>query len=468
MRGLTLNAREQARLQVLNKVLEGWLRMPEASQVLGASERHGWRLLAAYRKEGAAALAHGNRGRQPAHTISRGVKEGVVALARGAYQGLNHTHLAELLWEREGLRLSRSTLRRILVAHGLRSPRRRRPPKHRCRRERYPQEGMLLQIDGSRHDWLQGRGSYLSLLAVIDDATGTVPYAIFREQEDAQGYFLLLGGVIQGKGVPLALYSDRHGIFQRSPKEPERVEEQLAGEREPTQFGRALRELGIQPIFARSPQAKGRIERLFGTLQDRLVAELRLAGACTLEEANAVLGDFLPHFNARFGVPPAQEGWAYRPLPPGMDLEGVLCFKYQHTVARDNTVRFAGHTLQLLPGEERLSYAHARVQVQERLDGSLVVTYGGKPLASRPAPPVAPTLRARKMARNGSAPSPNGLVVGVRPVPIQSNGSQGRGASGMGPDHKDARPRAGVPHTPHKPGPDHPWRRPSLTKSLNN
>jgi len=357
-----VSQREQARLQVLNRVLEGVYGVREAAGVLGISERHGWRLLAAYRKEGVAAVIHGNRGRQPRHTIPEALKAMVRELAQGRYQGVNHCHLTDLLREREGIALSRPTVRRILTAVGLRSPCRRRPPSHRVRRERSPQEGMLLQVDGSRHDWLEGRGPYLTLVGAIDDATGTVPAALFREQEDAQGYLLLLGETIRGKGIPLALYSDRHGIFQVNPKQPESLEEQLAGERQPTQVGRALRELGVHLILAHSPQAKGRVERLWGTFQDRLGVELRLAGACTLEETNGVLRDFLPRFNTQFGVPPAQPGSAYRPPEPGICLEGVLCFKYQRTVAKDNTVRFGGHTLQLLPGSDRLSYAHARVE----------------------------------------------------------------------------------------------------------
>lgn len=171
----------------------------------------------------------------------------------------------------------------------------------------------------------------------------------------------------------MALYSDRHSIFQRSAKEKESLLEQLEGRTEPTQFGRALKELGIRAIYALSPQAKGRIERLWGTLQGRLVSELRLAGASTIEEANQVLQSFLPSFNPRFGVPPAQGGLAYRKLEKRLSLDGTLCFKYQRTVAGDNTVSFGGHTLQLLPQGHRLSYTHARVEVQERLDGSLVV-----------------------------------------------------------------------------------------------
>ena len=258
-------------------------------------------------------------------------------------------------------------MRRILLAGGLRSPRIRRASKRYSRRERYPQEGMLLQIDGSRHDWLQGRGPYLTLIGAVDDATGTVPFALFRQQEDAHGYMLMLKDIIDHHGVPLALYSDRHGIFQRSPKEPESLAEQLRGRRDPSQFGRALEELDIRLILAHTPQAKGRIERIWGTFQDRLVSEMRLAGASTIEQAHRVLGDFLPRFNSRFGVPAAQPGLAYRQLPPGVCLDAVLCFKYIRTVANDNTVRFNGSTLQLLPDGYRDSYARAEVEVQERL-----------------------------------------------------------------------------------------------------
>jgi hypothetical protein len=214
----------------------------------------------------------------------------------------------------------------------------------------------------------------------------------------------------------------------------------------PTQVGRALGELGITHISARSPQAKGRIERLWGTLQDRLVSELRLVGAATLAEANRVLWDFLPPQGARFAVPPAQPGSAYRPRPDGLVLEQVLCFKYGRVVAADNTLRFGGQRLQLLPGRDRLSYARARVEVQERLDGSLAVYYQGRCLLSRPAPPEAPVLRARTGARAGPNPPP-------QPPPTSPTGRA---------------PRAPAPGA-RRPAPDHPWRparRPGRTKSL--
>ena len=286
---VTLNRKEQRRLVVLNGIEIGRITAVEAAQVLGLSLRHVRRILAAYRKEGAAALAHGNRGRKTHNALDEGVKKRVLELAQSTYAGCNTQHFAELLAEREGITLSRSAVRLILLRAGLKSPRRRRPPKHRSRRERYPKEGMLLQIDGSRDDWLERRGPCLTLVGAIDDATGNVPYGLFRDEEDAQGYTLLLERIVENQGIPEALYHDGHGIFERSKKEPESLEEQLTGRREPTQFGRIMEELGIISITSLSPQARGRIERLWGTFQDRLKSELRIADAKTKEEANKVL-----------------------------------------------------------------------------------------------------------------------------------------------------------------------------------
>src|ERR671911_55499 len=277
MKGLTLSAKEQNRLQILNGVLERHWSMQEAAPVLGVSERQGWRLLAAYRKEGAKGLVHRNRGRAPPNTTPETIQQRVVALAQERYQGVNHTHLSELLEEREGLRLSRPTVRRILVQAGLSSPRRRRPPQHRCRRQRMPQEGMLLQLDGSHHGWLEDRGPGLTLLLAVDDATGTAPYALFQEQGDTRGYLSLLQGIIERRGIPLAGYTDGHAVFQPRRGPPDLS--QVSRKGPSTQWSRALEELGITQMPAHSPQAKGRVERANGTFQDRLVAELRLAGA---------------------------------------------------------------------------------------------------------------------------------------------------------------------------------------------
>jgi len=391
MKGLTLTTREQNRLQTLNGVLERHWPMREAAQIMGVSERQGWRILSAYRKEGAAALAHGNRGRIPANITPLVIREQVITLAKERYGGVNHTHLAELLSEREEITLSRSTLRRILTGAGLPSPRRGHSVRHRYRRQRMPQEGILLQLDGSPHAWLESRGPQLTLLLAIDDATGTVPYALFREQEDTSGYFELLKVIINQYGIPLGVYTDRYSIFQveRSPSNGNKDAVPL------TQFGRALQELGITHVIAHSPEAKGRVERANGTFQDRLVAELRLSGASTIMEANSVLWDFLPRFNQRFGVPAAQSGQAYRPISPELNLEGILCFKERRRVGRDNTVQYRQRTLQLFPDADKVSYAGAQVEIQERLDGSILACYKGKILTPQEAPPLAATLRAK-------------------------------------------------------------------------
>jgi len=424
----------------LNQVEAGKLIGREVAELLDLSLRHVRRILAAYRKEGAAALAHGNRGRKPSHVLDASLRKQVLELAQSTYAGCNNQHFTELLAEREGITLSRSSVRRILLKAVIKSPRKRRPPKHRSRRERYPKEGMLLQIDGSRDDWLEGRGPYLTLVGAIDDATGTVPHGLFRDQEDAQGYTLLLRQIVESHGIPMALYHDGHGIFERSKREPESLEEQLEGKRKPTQFGRIMEELGIISILSRSPQARGRIERLWGTFQDRLVSELRLAGASTREEANKVLWDFLPRYSQRFAVPAAQAGSAYRQPEEGFIPDKVFCFKYYRTVGSDNVVRFGGHRLQILPTNGRLSYARTRVEVHERMDGSLAVYYQGQCLATKPAPPEAPVLRARN---------------GARVIPDITD-----------PGKPDApaiiRKKTLEPKVPRytKPSPDHPWRRP--------
>jgi hypothetical protein len=326
---------------------------------------------------------------------------------------------------------------------------------------------MLLQIDGSPHTWLEDRGPRLTLVGAIDDATGTVPSALFREQEDTQGYLLLLEGILKGKGVPVALYSDRHSIFVRSTRDAETLEEQLAGRRQPTQFGDVLDRLGIRLVLAQSPQAKGRVERLWGTLQSRLVSELRLAGARTIQEANRVLRDFLPRFNAHFGVPPAEAHTAYRPAT-GIDLAGTVCFHYRRKVAKDNTLVWRDRVLQVPPGNDRSSYAKAVVEVQERLDGQVVVLYKGTPLLTQAAPVNAAKLRSlwnRGLDLNDELGGQVGLRGGAILEGWQAQGTSGR-AGGLAAEDRHvpvAKSKA------HKPKAGHPWLGlPPLTKSVSS
>ena len=246
---------------------------------------------------------------------------------------------------------------------------------------------LLLQIDGSHHRWLGEQGPRFALLLAVDDATGTVPDALFSQEEDTRGYFLLMEGLIRRCGIPLAVYSDRHAVFKHTGE----VGQKPAG---PTQFARAMEELGIRQIFARSPQAKGRVERTAGTFQDRLVTELRLAGVTTIDEANEVLHRFLPRFNEKFGVPAEHSSVAYRPMESSVALDQILCFKHRRKVARDNTVKYNWRTLQLLLGKERPSYAGAQLEVHEGLDGLLLVQYRGRTIPTQEAPPRPGVLRA--------------------------------------------------------------------------
>ena len=225
-------------------------------------------------------------------------------------------------------------------------------------------------MDGSYHRWLGEDGPQFTILFAVDDATGAVVNALFCEQEDSSSYFRLMQGLLRRLGIPLALYTDRHPVFKH------KSEYQPAGTS--TQFGRAMAELGVQVIFALSPQAKGRVEWTAGTFQDRLITELRLAGATTVEQARAVLKQFLPRFNRRFGVPAQCPEPAFRPLQVDLPLEQVLCFKHPRRVARDNTVKYQRHTLQLLPDPKRRSYAGASVVVLEGLDGRLSLQHEGR------------------------------------------------------------------------------------------
>ncbi len=400
---MTLSPEEWQRVHVLMLLESGKTTIARVAEALGLSRRQVRRLRAKLREGGPTALTHGNRDRPAAHALPAALRAQVVALACGKYAGLNDVHLTEKLTAQEDLVVSRATVQRLLRAAGLPSPRRRRPPRHRSRRPRRPQAGLLLQLDGSPCAWFEERGPVCTLLAAIDDATGTVLAAGFRAEEDAAGYLGLLRETARTYGAPAAVYTDRHGIFVRT-DEHWTVAEQLAGAQDPTQVGRALQALGIRHIPASSPQAKGRIERLWGTFQDRLVAELRLAGISTLAAGNAFLAaTFLPAFNAQFAGPAAVAASAYRPVPRAWDLDRICAFHYARQVAADNTVQVFGQVLQLQPGPGRRSYAKAPADVVQCLDGSWRVYVHDRLVATTPAPPDPGQLRAHKRPRRTRA-----------------------------------------------------------------
>ena len=297
-----MNQREQARLQVLNSLLAEHMTIEQASTLMGVSTRHTRRILAAYRKEGAAALAHGHRGRRAPNATSEATKTTVLHLARTRYSGTNHTHMSELLSEREGIDITRSTLRRLLVNAGENSPRRRRPPKHRVRRQRMPSEGMLIQVDGSYHRWLGKDGPQFTLLLAIDDATGIVVNALFCELENTHSYFSLLGGLIRRCGIPIALYSDRHAASSTLHRRNRCSHPVQSSD------GRAWRTADIRSITP----GQGSCGTRRGNVPGQARTELRLAGAITIDDANRVLEGFLPRFNGRFKVPARESEVAYR------------------------------------------------------------------------------------------------------------------------------------------------------------
>ena len=301
------------------------------------------------------------------------VRARILHLSRTRYAGFNDHHLCEKLREVEGFQLGRETLRRLLRSAGLGSPRQRRAPTHRQRRLCRAREGEMLLLDGSIHHGLEARGPQLTLLGFLDDATRKVPVAEFFPLENAHGYFRLLRSLLRRYGVPLSFYGDRHSVFVRN-DDHWSVEEELAGRRQPTQFGRALEQLGVTYIPARSPQAKGRIERLWGTFQDRLTSELRLAGAADLHAANQVLRRFLPDYNRRFGRAPREQDKAWRTAP--QELERICCFLHERSVSNDNIVQWDGRRFQIPPQPQRFSFAGARVPIQESLEGKIAIYYG--------------------------------------------------------------------------------------------
>lgn len=374
----TLTMRDEKRLEVIHRVYRSELTVEQAALILGISERQCYRVKARVGKAGAKGVVHGNRGRVSQRKTKEKVVKRIVELARGKYKDFNDHHLTEKLKGQEKIELSREKVRRILRAEGIASPKKRRGIKHRSRRERRASEGMMLQVDGSPHDWLQGRGPRLCLIGAIDDATSKVMGALFVDAESSWGYFKLFSEIFTEHGVPQSIYTDCHSVFwtDRQPT----LAEQLINRKPTTEVGRGLEELGVTLILAHSPQAKGRIERLWNTFQDRLVSELRLARAKTIEQATVVLHRYLPVHNRKFARPAkAQPAW--RKLS-ALQIQRALCFKQQRTVAKDNTVTFDRVVLQIPKTSPYRSYVNKRIDVHVLLDGALELFYKTEKIAT--------------------------------------------------------------------------------------
>lgn len=395
---IALSQKELSRARVLALVAEGHVSLSEAGESMGVSERQARRLLGRFKEAGAAGLAHGNRGRAAPNRLSAKTRQRILELVKEKYAGFNDTHLCEVLAEREQIEVGRETLRSVLRSEGIGPKRKRRVRQHRRRREPRPCRGMMVQWDGSWHDWLGPEHPKWTLMAAVDDADGKVEAAFFTPRETSAAYLRLLEGVLKRSGIPQSIYQDRHGALRRNDGFWS-LEEQLAGEQTPTQVGQALRDLGIEPIFARSAQGKGRIERFFGVAQDRLVAELRSRGITEMEEANEYLAtEWLADYRRRFGRSARKPESAYRSRR-GQDLRRILSFRYQRTVSNDNVVVLGDVEISIPPGPGNRSYAKARVDVRQHLDGSWSVYYQGERIAEHEATVVSEPQRVRVKTR---------------------------------------------------------------------
>jgi transposase len=436
----TMSRKEVPRAGLLKAARAGKITNAQGALAMQLSVRQFQRVKVRFAAEGAGGLRHRLRGRPSPRRLLADVRTRAAALLQHTYAGLNDCHVTEKLQEVEGLPLSRSSVRRLRRALGLPPKRRRRARPGRIRRTPEAQTGALVQLDASPFAWLEDRGPALALHGAIDDATGTGLVLVFRPTEDLHGYGTLLQQLCTTYGLPLALYGDRLGVFVRN--DPHwTLEEELRGTQDPTHFGRILQELGIGYITAHSPQAKGRIERFWQTLQDRLVSELRLRGISTLEAANAFLPAFLADLNPRFARAPAAAAAAWRPAP--RDLAAVLSCRYTRTVARDNTVRLGPRWVQL---PRRRSYAGRRVELRECLDGRLLVFTDGACVAAQPAPAAEFVLRPR---RGPSSDRRQRLRTAQRRV------AEG-GRYPPTPRKRLAAPRAA--EAARRPSPTHPWR----------
>jgi transposase len=413
---VTMSRKEARRPGLVQLAVTGKITTAEGARSLKMTPRQFRRLKARYRAEGVRGLVHRLRGRPSPRALEVQIRDRVQELIQTTYRDFNDCHCSEKLREVEGLKVGRDTVRRLRRALGLPPKRRRRPPQHRTRRPRYSAMGRLALVDGSPFDWL-GTGTPRLLLGAIDDATSTVLALHLRPAEDLHGYLTLLQQLAERHGLPVTLYGDRLGVFVRNDAHWS-LEEELQGAQHPTQFGQVLRDLGIGYIAAHSPQAKGRIERLWETLQDRLVAELRLHGITTVATAEAFLPTYLADHNRRFAQPPADLTAAWR--RPPRDLPDRLSCRYTRVVARDNTVRLGARLVQIPRGPHGRSYAGCRVALRECLDGRLLVDYQGTRLTTAPAPKAGFVLVPRRGQRRDGSRSAS--EAGGRSLPLGQHG----------------------------------------------
>lgn len=391
---ITLSQKEVRRLKILHKVMEGEVTQVKASEILGISDRQIRNIIARLKEEGDRGIIHGNRGRSSSRKMASEQEDLIAEIVGRRYPDFGPTLAAEKLEECEKIRVSDEKLRQIMLAKGLWQPKRRRRKIYRWR-ERKHYFGEMVQMDGSHHDWLEGRGPRMVLMGYVDDATGRF-FGRFYAYEGLFPAMDSLERYIRLYGSPVSLYLDKHSTYKTT-RQPD-LDELLRGEEAQTQFERAAKELGIEIIHANSPQAKGRIERTFGTLQDRLVKELRLAGVGTIEEANMFLEEFMPRHNKRFAKMALKQGDLHRRLPMGIKFRDILCIKAKRTIANDYTIRWRGR--RFLIDKASLVMRRQKVEVREHLDGQITIKFNRRYLDFHEVCEVEPVkvVKAKKVS----------------------------------------------------------------------
>lgn len=371
---ITMSRRESKRLHLIHQALDRKITQVAAAEVLGLSARQFRRLIKRVRAEGDEGICHRSRGRASNRRIPRKLKGRVLKLFAEKYDDFNLAHATEKLFEAHGITISDETLRLWLNEAEI-PYKKRRVKKHRQRRERRACFGELVQMDGSHHDWFEGRGPWCVFMGYIDDATGTV-FGRFYDYEGTMPAMDSIKRYIGQYGLPQSVYLDKHTTYKSWAKPT--IEEQLSGQEPMSHFEKSLAALEVEVIHANSPQAKGRVERLFKTLQDRLVREMRLLGVKSVNEANEFLESYLPKYNRRFRKAARLNADLHRPAPHSRELDRILCIKEERTVKNDFTIAYNGKLYQI----EQMTRAK-KVMVEQRLDGSLHITYKGQDLRYR-------------------------------------------------------------------------------------
>ena len=397
---ITMSQKEIQRVRVLEQVTSGALKLIEAKEFLGISYRQAKRLKLKYREAGPVGIIHGNRERIPSNVLDKNTKKLIIELSEREYADFNDTHFAEMLQEQEGILISRESVRKIRRANGQGPKRKRRAVKHRSRRPRKPSTGMLVQWDGSPHHWFGQHNPPCCLLSAIDDADTKLLAALFVPEEASEGYLRLLTMLLSCHGVPLAIYHDRHSIFVRT-DESWSIEEQLQGYQYPTHVGRVLQDLNICSVQAFSPQAKGRVERGFGTLQDRLTAELAREGITDMEKANTWLQKvFINRYNRRFAKKPQSAISSFRKISKS-EIYLKVSYGYEAVVGNDNCVRLGGLIIDIPKPKTRKSYARKRVLVRHHVDGKWSVWDNDIKIATHERTPFKEPVRSWKRRTPG-------------------------------------------------------------------